>query len=586
MEATDARHVERVLATARALLAAGSLIAIYVDPTSPSSYATLVYGLLVVYVVYSAAILAVLRFGREPKRLFRIGLHVVDILWPAVISGFTEGPSSPFYVYYAFVLLAAAYRWGWQETLATTAAGVLLSVAQAGFFVFGHAAPSGLLGREFELNRFIIRSLYLVLMGFLLGYLAEEEKRLRAETWVAAHIMSKAQAEIGLRATIQALLEEILELFGARQALVSIADSTAGRGFLWEVRPPSENRTASIFLTELEPAEGAKYSFDAAGQAWSAARRARPLETQALDVVTLDSKGARLRPESRVPPGDFLAGRSWERLLAVAISIGEDWSGRLYLLDPDPSAVEDAALRLLQNLARQVAPAVYNVYLLRRLRSKAGAVERARVARELHDGVIQPLIAIEMQLDALQSQAANHQERLAEGLARIQQLLRQEVVNVREMMEHLKPLDVRPQQLLEILADVVEKFHRETGIAASFASDLEEVDLTPRVCRELARIVQEALVNVRKHSGARNVLVRLSSQDARWVLVVDDDGRGFGFSGHLNQNELDAARRGPLVIKERVRSIGAELVVESGPGQGARLEISIPHRGVRPADHA
>jgi signal transduction histidine kinase len=59
--------------------------------------------------------------------------------------------------------------------------------------------------------------------------------------------------------------------------------------------------------------------------------------------------------------------------------------------------------------------------------------------------------------------------------------------------------------------------------------------------------------------------------------VVDDDGRGFDFSGRLSQEELDAARKGPVIIKERVRAIGGELSIESAPGRGARLEITFPH---------
>ena len=63
-------------------------------------------------------------------------------------------------------------------------------------------------------------------------------------------------------------------------------------------------------------------------------------------------------------------------------------------------------LRFLQELVRQIGPAVYNVYLLRRLRLRAGALERARFARELHDGAVQSLIAVEMQVDVLRRQSA------------------------------------------------------------------------------------------------------------------------------------------------------------------------------------
>src|SRR5262249_13641053 len=129
----------------------------------------------------------------------------------------------------------------------------------------------------------------------------------------------------------------------------------------------------------------------------------------------------------------------------------------------------------------------------------------------------------------------------------------------------------------DFLAESVDKFRREAGISASFVSDLREISLSPRLCAEIARIAQEALVNVRKHSGASNVIVRLTLENDEGRLVVDDDGRGFDFSGRLSQEELDAARKGPVIIKERVRSIGGSLAIESAPGRGARLEITFPN---------
>ena len=81
---------------------------------------------------------------------------------------------------------------------------------------------------------------------------------------------------------------------------------------------------------------------------------------------------------------------------------------------------------------------------------------------------------------------------------------------------------------------------------------------------------------MRKHAAARHVVVRLGRDEQRWLLSIDDDGRGFAFSGRLSQDDLDRQRRGPVVIKERVRAIGGELSVESEPGQGSRLTIVWP----------
>jgi signal transduction histidine kinase len=129
-----------------------------------------------------------------------------------------------------------------------------------------------------------------------------------------------------------------------------------------------------------------------------------------------------------------------------------------------------------------------------------------------------------------------------------------------------------------LLSDTVERFQRETGISARFLSELEVLDMPQQICRELARIVQEALVNVRKHSQARQVLVRLAAGNSAWSLTVEDDGRGFPFSGTLSHAELDALRKGPVVIKERVRLIEGELTIESNPGRGSRLEITVPRQ--------
>jgi signal transduction histidine kinase len=89
-------------------------------------------------------------------------------------------------------------------------------------------------------------------------------------------------------------------------------------------------------------------------------------------------------------------------------------------------------------------------------------------------------------------------------------------------------------------------------------------------------VVDEALINVRKHSGAQNVAVTLGTTDDGLTLSVEDDGRGFEFAGRMTQAEMDAFGVGPLVIKERVQALGGRLAIDSRPGCGARLEVMVP----------
>jgi len=226
--------------------------------------------------------------------------------------------------------------------------------------------------------------------------------------------------------------------------------------------------------------------------------------------------------------------------------------------------------------------------LLRRLRRRAGALERARLVRELHDGAVQSLIGVEMQVDVLRRNYDGTSGDSAEGpstpraqfmateLERIQNLLREEVLKLRQLMQQMKSAEVDARKLPGFLRDAVQRFQRETGITARFLIEAEEISLPSPVCRELARIVQEALVNVRKHSGAKQVMVQLLEANGKWELIVEDNGAGFPFSGRISQAELESSGRVPAIIRERVRLIQGQLTIESKPGRGARIEILVP----------
>ncbi len=388
--------------------------------------------------------------------------------------------------------------------------------------------------------------------------------------------MNKMRRQTGVRETLEGAFRAILDLFGGNQIILALQETESRRAFLWQASRPQETEQSTVQFSELQSTEGERYFFAAPGHSWYAVRLRRSSRGEPFRLLAPGNKGDGLHDVPCAFPESFLSRHAFRSLLAVSFTVGDEWSGRLYLFDPRVGAGRERELRFLQDLVREVGPAVHSVYLLRRLRSRVLAMERARIARELHDGVIQSLIAVEMQLDVLRRQCIGDPARILEEITRVQHLLRREILNLRELIQQMKPLQLDSHQLLRSLDDIVNRFRRETGISARFVCELEEVALPARVCTEIARVLQEALVNVRKHSEARNVLVRFEREDGHCKLVIDDDGRGFEFSGRLSHAQLDAACKGPMVIKERVRSIGGELAVESTPGNGARLEILLP----------
>ncbi len=580
--ADEIRRTERYLATARVALSIAAVFTLWMEPVRQIVYSPWMYRLLTLYFVHGVVVMVLLRVRPRSTRAFRLVVHSADILWPVLISMFTAVQRGPFFLFFVFVMVAAAYRWGLWETVSTAVAAVLLLGIESLAMHEGleKAITTGLravrlpgLGmsvRELDPQQLFMSSFYLMVLGLLLGYMAENQKKVRAERAVITRVLSSTRVEAGLTGTMQQILGELLSIYGARRAVIASQETNSYRLFLAELNRSAEGADPLRWREGL-PESQAYYLFESRVDAIYAVATASGFQT-----VALDRAGDRLREFDM----QFLSGlaqvETFDTLLSIAYVFGREWSGRIFLFDPQRMGQPEEELRFLQEFAQQVGPAVYNVYLLRRLRERAGAAERARFARELHDGAIQSLIAVEMQLDVLRRQSGTQAPVVNAELGRIQKLLREEVLKLRELMQAMKSFEVNADRLLGFVSDTVERFRRETGISAVFVSELEKVELPQKVCRELARIVQESLVNVRKHSGARNVLVRLAKRGGSLLLTVEDDGRGFAFSGRLADSQLEATGKGPAVIRERVRLLAGELTIESNPGHGARLEVRIP----------
>lgn len=580
---SETRRIERWLATARVFLAVSTLVAIRMDPTElGNSWAA--YGLFVFYLANGILIIMLLKRRQQSTAGFRLLVHAGDVVWPALISIFAEGPRAPFYLFFFFVLAAAAYRWGLWETLGTAAAEVALLWIER--FVLIHPwhrslGAMGLLGlrvniKEFEPERLFMLSVYLLVMGLLLGYLAEQQKHLRAEKAVVTGTLSRVRVEAGLTGTIEQIFHEAMSMYGASRVVVASQESHSQRVFVGELSKADGHVPAEFRWLESGSRDSKIYLDDFPGDVCYAS-----IDREKWTTLALDDSGHAVAVANLAPFSQLREVQQFDSLITVAFLFGAEWRGRIFLFNPSWRGEKQEELRFLLDLVHQVGPAVYNVYLLHRLRRRAGAAERARFARELHDGAVQSLIAVEMQVDVLRRQSEAGKP-IGSELGRIQGLLREEVLKLRELMQQMKAIDVDAQRLLGVLNDTVERFQRETGISARFVTDLEDLDMPQRVCREILRIVQEGLVNVRKHSGARHALVRLGSSQGKWSLTLEDDGKGFSFAGRYNQDQMEEAGKGPMIIKERVRLIAGELTVESNPGQGTRLEISVPRNGEVP----
>jgi signal transduction histidine kinase len=423
-----------------------------------------------------------------------------------------------------------------------------------------------------ELNSTILRVAYLLLTGVLLGYLAEQEKRSHAELAAIADATRQPRVNLGLGGSVAALARMLLTTFGSPTVVVVVDDHDGHRTLMWRVTARDLPDEPRVRRAELNSQAKSRWLFSDFGSAWQVTRESRG---GGAVVAAVDPTQWRLRRFRAELSPEFCASQAFASVSVVNLGLAGEWQGRVYIFDPTRTDSAERTLHFLDALAEHVTPALTNVVLLRRLRARAGAAERARVARELHDGAIQSLFGIEMKLEAFRRAPDRSEAFVDAEVGAVQEQLRREVLALRELMQALRPIELEGgDQLPDVLAALVERFRRDTGISARFVANGGSVSIPPPQAVEIVRIVQEALANVRRHAGARNVMVTLTSGSDEYRLVIEDDGRGFDFEGRLCARELDQRRIGPAVIKERARIAGARLAIESTPGAGVRIELS------------
>lgn len=576
---------EGFLAQARLLLVLVCIVTVSLKRELLGANADISSRLILLYFAYSVANSVLALSGWHYGTVSTVLLHAVDIVVVSLITVLTGGTRSIFTGLFLLVLLASAGKRGIGGALLTSCASAL-SILTLGA-LFGNQ----LLGS-------LVLASGLLCSGCLLGLFVERERVRAADELLISRFVRVSINEASFKDALAGILRLLREYFDADQVRLALQELKGDEAVAWDiVRGPKEGEDAvrSWRLTESMRLGSFAMPSDDSGQLQGLrtnGEKRRPeqgaqrkLRSPAKSLVSgrigsitsrakrLDkAEGLRIVCEEHTP-----FGSSWS-LLATSFTFEEKWLGRLTLYNPCRDRSRRSSLRLLEALVREVGPVLLNKFNVGRIRTRAQARERLRLVQELHDGIVQSLIGLEMQLEHLRRSEASSPSPSAilEKLCRFQAHLHGEIAAVREEMQRIRPLQVEPNRLVDHIARTVDRFERDQGISARFIAEVDEIALPSRVCTEIVRIVQEALVNVRKHSGARKVLVSFGRQNGHYRLFVQDDGCGFGFTGSLASGELDAWVKCPAIVRERVHAIGGELMIESTEPSGARLEILVP----------
>lgn len=529
----------RVIALGRLLLAVSFLGAIAVDISQPAQFPTQTFTLLIAYVAFAAGI-AVATWNNWWLDARLAGpAHAVDIGLFTVLVLLTEGYTSPFFVFFVFVLLAAAIRWGWRETTLTA---ILLAIL---YLVVGLVAAKSSVG--FQLYRYIVRTGHLVILSLIIIWFGIHQWRARipasTDDLLADPSLDRSPLETGLAAAMTA--------FNAKRG-----------AFTWL----DDGGACKCVVSDGDDVSFATRTCNAA-----VAPTPRPFLYHVAKQRTLTRDSERNLVAGSA--GDAIDGRlatafSPVEGLAVPVRTGTG-EGQLFLEGISGLSIDH--LDLGEQLAVDLVAHFQRHALLQAAAESAEASSRIVLARDLHDSVVQFLAGAAFRLEAMKRSEASGRK-LEPDLNELKQLMLQEQGELRAFITALRSGSRIPfADLASDLRALTGRLSRQWSVQCDFTVEPAEDLMIPNDLNlDAHQLVREAVANAVRHAEAKSVQVALRGTREEVQLEMINDGAAYPKRG--DQIEL------PQSLRERVEKAGGALEISRGMDV-TKLSISLPLGG-------
>jgi signal transduction histidine kinase len=556
----------RMIAVMRLILAASALFIIYIDPSQPDHYVQLTYSALTFYTIYSAAILGLILAGSRIVYSLRFWSHWVDILWYTVLIALSSGTNSIFFMFFFFSILVTSFRWGFKLGLWSAVTSSVL------FTIVGYAtAPSEF---AFELNRFLLRPTYLLVLGYMIAYWGGYEITLQRRLSLLKEINTLSNPRFGVARTIGTNMERLRAFYDA-DACLHISRETESDNF--QIRrvgrgdPEGACRAQSV-------------SPDLARQLLAPARDqaiyycSLPILHPFMRYSTLKSVTGERTSGGREAAQTLAGVLDTRCFISIPMRHGREIEGRLYITSSRP-VFRQQDIGFLRQAIDLVSPVLDNIRLVDRMASTAADEERRRIARDIHDSVIQPYIGLQLGLTSVHqklltgaAETNGDADRLVKLLGasagRLQQLIEMTdkgIVNLRGFVGNLREGEEKQSGLLESIRRFCIRFSEATDIVTHVEAD-GPVLINDRLAAEVFQIIAEGLSNVRRHTHSVQATVRLSCSMEMLVLRIENDRQG----GSQIQDFI------PRSMAGRAESLQGRIRVEHLDNNSVAVIVEIP----------
>jgi two-component system sensor histidine kinase DegS len=231
-------------------------------------------------------------------------------------------------------------------------------------------------------------------------------------------------------------------------------------------------------------------------------------------------------------------------------------------------------LKTMEVIAALLGSAKANTELLKRRESVIINLERDRIAKDMHDNLIQPLFSMLLMIEVASKKIKDDPDKATEILQELRERMQQSIQEARETIISLYPKSLSEEGLLSALENLISEM-RNTERNLKLEADSLPSSIPIEVENAILRIVQEACSNAIRHGNAKNIIVKIGSDSEKIFLSITDDGSGFDVSEikkHLSPSE----HMGITSIMSRVKSLGGEIDIESVPSKGTQVRVILP----------
>jgi signal transduction histidine kinase len=418
-------------------------------------------------------------------------------------------------------------------------------------FLYYHST----LGANFNQSEFLLNSSMMLAVGYSVAWWGGRQWRVKRQTLLLKNISHISNPRFGVERSLWVILDQVRDFYEADSCLLVLREND--QYYIQRANREQSTRATRPQVISSEFGRQVLVSSPDLGFLWPAS----PIINNAYAYEVGERRGEVTKDKECLTVAHLLDAKSF---ISIPFKMADDAEARVYVLSQKRKRFHNFELVFLHEAVNSFVPVIENIRLVDRLASEAAAVERKRIARDLHDSTIQPVIGLQFGLMAIARKLSEGSADVSQEVERLLQLTDSELGDLRKYVHGLHRGESKVSGLISALESFIKRFSDSSGINVELVIS-KDFSITDRLAAEVFQLIAEALSNIRRHTKSTRALVSLSCGQDQFLLHVQNDNHLGGIVDFC-----------PRSLSERTNALGGRLTVTHSHDNSTDLNIAIP----------